>query len=101
MNNYLISYDISNDRIRQKIADLLTQKGCVRLQKSVHLAPAYEPKEIEMLKKALQPLLLKTDVKTDSVLCFAVPDDAMNAAWWAGNPDVWEKLKDPPLYNLL
>jgi len=101
MNTYLISYDVSNDRLRQKIADMLTQKGCVRLQKSVHLAPAFELKELEQLRQSLAALLGKTDANTDSVLCIAAPDDVLDNAWWAGKPDVWQKIKRPPLHNLL
>lgn len=101
MNNYLISYDISNDALRQKIAKYLTAQGCVRLQKSVHLAPKYEYKEIEQLKKNLHHLILKTDKHTDSIICLPVSDTDMDSAYWAGNREVWKKIKDPPLHNML
>jgi len=36
--NYLILYDIRNDKVRSYIAKYLLSKGCIRIQKSVYLA---------------------------------------------------------------
>ncbi len=71
------------------------------LQKSVHVAPKYQTKELEQLKKALQPLLNQLDPSTDSVLCLTAPDTDMAKAYWHGNADTWKSIVDPPLYDLL
>lgn len=39
MTSYLISYDIGDDRLREKVAALLQREGCTRIQKSVFFAP--------------------------------------------------------------
>ncbi|MDG1432883.1 MAG: CRISPR-associated endonuclease Cas2 [Saprospiraceae bacterium] len=36
--NYLIMYDITEDKVRYQISKYLEKKGCVRIQKSVFLA---------------------------------------------------------------
>lgn len=36
--NYLILYDIENNKVRKMIADFLLKNGCVRIQKSVFMA---------------------------------------------------------------
>ncbi|QQS31221.1 MAG: CRISPR-associated endonuclease Cas2 [Sphingobacteriales bacterium] len=101
MNNYIISYDISNDKLRQKISKLLTQKGCSRLQKSVHLAPKFSVKELEQLKNALQPLMSMLDPVSDSVMCITAPDSDMEKAYWHGSVETWKSITEPPLFDIL
>ena len=36
--NYIILYDIEDDKVRKLVAKYLLQKGCVRIQKSVFMA---------------------------------------------------------------
>lgn len=50
--NYLILYDIENDKVRSLTAKFLLQKGCIRIQKSVFLAHSTH-KKFDEIKKTL------------------------------------------------
>ena len=39
--NYILTYDISNNRIRRKVSELLIDRGFVRVQRSVFIAVSY------------------------------------------------------------
>lgn len=60
---YIISYDISKDRTRTKVADLLVKYG-IRLQYSVFRCRLTN-NELKALEKEIAKLI---DLKTDSVL---------------------------------
>ena len=42
--NYLVSYDMSNNKNRKKISDYLLEKGFLRIQKSVFLGEIVKTK---------------------------------------------------------
>ena len=42
--NYLILYDITDNKVRRLVARYLKQQGCVRIQKSVFMASTSHPK---------------------------------------------------------
>jgi len=46
--NYLILYDIEDDKVRRLVAKYLKQKGCIRIQKSVFMANTSNEKFIEI-----------------------------------------------------
>lgn len=65
--NYLITYDISADTLRTKLATLLLQNACDRLQKSVFLAPSFKKSEWIAFQHALNALLHEKLSEEDSV----------------------------------
>ena len=93
MSHYLISYDISNDRLRTKLANLLLQHGCERLQRSVFLAAHMALEDLNRLKEAVYSLFLQyTDqLIRPSVLCFPLKNRRTAQLVWAG--DVGELQK--------
>lgn len=94
MNNYLISYDISDNRLRLKASKLLERKGCVRLQKSVFLAPNYHLKELQTLRHELAFALRLQAGSEDSLLCVAIGKiDPKDMIWQGDNPVLQEALK--------
>jgi CRISPR-associated endonuclease Cas2 len=46
--NYLILYDIEDNKVRRLVAKYLEQKGCIRIQKSVFMANTTNEKFIEI-----------------------------------------------------
>jgi len=42
--NYLIMYDIENDKVRRLVSKYLEKQGCLRIQKSVFMANTDHPK---------------------------------------------------------
>ncbi|MGB0864540.1 MAG: CRISPR-associated endonuclease Cas2 [Saprospiraceae bacterium] len=87
---YLLSYDISNDKLRLKVSMHLLASGCIRLQKSVFIAPNYKSKEFFLLKKQVLKLIndhQKTD--NDSFLCFKITPKQLPDIWWqTPNPKI-------------
>jgi len=53
--NYMILYDIENNKIRKLIADFLIKNGCVRVQKSVFMSNS-EHEKFEMIHKTLKDI---------------------------------------------
>jgi CRISPR-associated endonuclease Cas2 len=50
--NYLIMYDISDNKVRTQIANFLIREGCIRIQKSVYLVRS-ENKKFDEIYAAL------------------------------------------------
>lgn len=90
---YLISYDIENDRLRDKIAKRLLASGCARLQKSVFAGP------VDAVTFAALRRWLQQHVKAagDSVFILDVGPETLRRAEWIGAPAPdWNLAADPP-----
>lgn len=97
MTNYLISYDISDNRLRTKIAKILKANACRRLQKSVFLTPAFKQAEIQSLEAKLRQILTTGKATaTDSILCWPASDLQLSKMLWAGDVVLFEKLLSDP-----
>lgn len=68
MMNYLVSYDISKDSLRTRIGDRLIADGLDRIQKSVYLGIINMEVKEQLLKWLKNEIILKGDLKTDSVI---------------------------------
>ena len=80
---YVLTYDISNDKLRLKVSKHLLVSGCFRLQKSVFVAPNYTNKELKLLKKTVMNLLNCSEKRdTDSFLCFRITPKQLPNIWW-------------------
>jgi len=64
--NYLIMYDIENDKVRTRISKYLEKKGCVRIQKSIFLVNT-ESKEFNEIHETLVEVQSYYD-NSDSIL---------------------------------
>lgn len=83
--NYFISYDISDDRQRDRAARLLGERGCKRVQKSVFLAPHFQAREIRELQALLNRQLTPHLGPEDSILCIPVERDLLDGMVWHGD----------------
>nr|WP_241634529.1 CRISPR-associated endonuclease Cas2 [Fusobacterium gastrosuis] len=68
--NYLISYDIGNDKRRKAVSDFLIEKGFIRIQKSVFLGKNVYYKIKNMLEY-IQNILNKDE---DNLFCLSFND---------------------------
>jgi CRISPR-associated endonuclease Cas2 len=66
--NYLVSYDISKDSLRTRVGDRLIADGLDRIQKSVYLGVVSEEVKVELIKWLKNEILMKGDIKTDTVI---------------------------------
>lgn len=66
--NYILAYDIHNDRTRKKISDLLIDKGFIRVQRSVFIGEISK----HSLEKIIAMINVQLEIKIDSLLCFPI-----------------------------
>lgn len=88
MTNYLISYDIQRNGLRQKIAKILLAAGCVRIQKSVYLAPKFHIDEIRALEQKIRLRFGTSWRLQDSLFCLPISREALDEMTWQGS-EAW------------
>lgn len=66
--NYILTYDICNDKVRRRISELLINKGFIRVQRSVFIGEISENK----IEKILGEINVQLEIKTDSLLCLSI-----------------------------
>ncbi|WP_291256107.1 CRISPR-associated endonuclease Cas2 [Fusobacterium sp.] len=66
--NYMVSYDVSNDKIRRLISDYLKNIGFIRIQKSVFLGEV----KLEIYEKMTKEIDALIDKKSDSICCIPI-----------------------------
>ncbi|MCH7411431.1 CRISPR-associated endonuclease Cas2 [Belliella sp. DSM 111904] len=92
--NYLIMYDIQNNKVRTLVAKYLLKNGCVRVQKSVFLVHS-DHKKFEEIK---QTLIEINDVYENQDSIILVPlniSDARSMKLIGQNVNI-EQIIDPP-----
>jgi CRISPR-associated endonuclease Cas2 len=93
--NYFLAYDITDDRLRKKIADCMLRYGAYRIQYSLFLAPKFSPAELSKLQMALQRLLANAKTTpTDSIVCLPVEKDAWPKLVWMGQGENIKKITE-------
>ncbi len=86
MTSYFLSYDISSDRLRNRLAKTLEKHGCKRIQKSLFLAPNFEPRELQRLRDDCTRTLKHRDPGV-SLLCIPATRQYLSELVWAGEED--------------
>ena len=66
--NYMVSYDVSNDKIRRLVSDYLKNVGFVRIQKSVFLGEV----KLEIYEKMTKYIDTLINKKSDSICCIPI-----------------------------
>ena len=95
MTSYIISYDIGDDRLREKVAAFLQREGCSRVQKSVFFAPQFRIKELRALQAGLHALVNGKLAENDSVISVPVAKKYLSGLLWEGeSPGLEGALKD-------
>ena len=92
--NYLLSYDISNDKSRKRVSDYLIEKGFLRIQNSVFLGEIH----ITKIDDILENIFLIVDEDEDSIFCVPInKEDYENIFNFGKNKD-YNLYKDEVLY---
>lgn len=92
--NYLIMYDIENNKVRKLVAKYLLKNGCIRVQKSVFLVHS-DHKKFEEIKETLIAI---NDVYENEDSIILVPlniSDARSMKLIGKNVNI-EQIIDPP-----
>lgn len=82
---YIICYDITDNKLRLKIAKRLERAGCLRLQKSVFVAPDFDAKRLAILRGGIKRLLPTTLLPDESIIVIPIEKDNTGEMLWAGN----------------
>lgn len=99
---YLFSYDITDDRLRLRVSKCLLRYGCVRVQKSVFIAPNFTLRELGVLRSALGRILRGRVLDTsEGLLCVPIERDNVTDAVWFGDNTVWQALNKKILSKIL
>lgn len=69
--NYMVSYDISNNRVRKLVSDYLINKGFIRIQKSVFLGEV----KIEIYKNIIVYIENIIDKESDNICSIPISKD--------------------------
>ena len=89
---FFISYDISDNRLRTRLAKLLLRLGCHRVQKSVYIAIGFSPKERGDLTAEVRRLLQGKATATDSVLYIPVEKNHLDDLLIEGDSAAWRAV---------
>lgn len=98
MTSFFLSYDISDDRLRIRLSKLLERHGCKRLQKSVFLAPDFEPREMTALRAGCLRLLQQAQ-PSDSLLCIPATRQYMDDLVWLGQKEKLSSALEELLFD--
>jgi CRISPR-associated endonuclease Cas2 len=97
--NYLISYDVSKPRLRDKICKCLERNACKRIQKSVFLAIDMPSKIKLRLINELQALAEMSEAdKTLHILFVPIDEEAIRKIESIGENILWEKANENPKF---
>lgn len=77
---YIISYDISNGKIRKEFSDFLKSEGFIRIQKSVFLGKINK----KYMYKSLRTWTEKLDKVEDSIIIFPICEVDFEESYFLG-----------------
>jgi CRISPR-associated endonuclease Cas2 len=99
---YLICYDITDNKLRLKISKRLEKAGCVRLQKSVFLAPNFDAKRLQILRGGINSIMRYVVALTpeESLLVIPIEKDNTVDIVWVGNAQPLMDTLKKYLYKL-
>ena len=98
---YLICYDISDNNLRTRLAKRLDRAGCLRLQKSVFIAPDFDARRLKILRGGIAKILPPTLALEESLIVFPIEKDNLTHPIWAGNSSKIEKILEKALFKIL
>ena len=98
---YLICYDITDDHLRTKLAKRLEKAGCIRLQKSVFLAPHFDARRLNILRGGIINLLPTSLSPDESVITIPIEKDNLSDIVWAGDATQLHIKLQKHLFKLL
>jgi CRISPR-associated endonuclease Cas2 len=100
--NYLISYDIGDDKVRTRLHKLLLVQNCKPLQRSVFVLLKADPTHKKRVKDAIQKLLLKyPNQAKDSIIWLALHNKSLDEAVLWGDGEALKTAQHTVLFKLL
>lgn len=92
--NYILTYDISNNRIRRIVSELLIDSGFIRVQRSVFIGEILGSK-IENILKSINSQI---EIDTDSLLCMPINKEEYLRCYKYGYIPDYDLYKNTVLY---
>lgn len=72
----LICYDIHEDKIRHKVADMLLKYGCLRLQRSVFVGRQKE-EDFYVMKEKIEVIMAKAEDTSNTIYYIIVSQEML------------------------
>jgi CRISPR-associated endonuclease Cas2 len=95
--NYLISYDVSKPRLRDKICKCLERNACKRIQKSVFLAIDMPAKiKLKILSELKVISGMSATDETLHILFVPIDEEAIKKIESIGESVLWEEANENP-----
>lgn len=76
--DYFLCYDISDNKLRRRVAKYLEKAGLHRVQKSIFFAKAYQPKQIQHIANKIASIAQEDEYYADSILLIPIEKDQLN-----------------------
>lgn len=92
--NYILTYDISNNKIRKIVSDLLIDSGFTRVQRSVFIGEILGSK-IENILKVINNQI---EVNKDSLLCMPINKEEYLRCYKYGDIPDYDIYRNSVLY---
>lgn len=92
--NYILTYDISNNKIRRIVSELLIDSGFIRVQRSVFIGEILGSK-IENILKSINSQI---EIDTDSLLCMPINKEEYLRCYKYGYIPDYDLYKNTVLY---
>lgn len=92
--NYILTYDISNNKIRKIVSELLIDSGFIRVQRSVFIGEIFSNR----IEKILDEINLHLEGKTDSLLCMPINKEEYLRCYRYGDIPNYNLYKENVLY---
>jgi len=89
--DYLFCYDVSDNKLRKRLAKLLQRFGCSRVQKSVFFGSGLNQKQVGRLLEIAESIFGQAPQCPDQLIAVPLPADVVPKVEVAGNADNWTK----------
>ena len=90
--NYFLCYDISDNKIRRRIAKYLEKAGLHRVQKSIFFGKAYKPQQMLKIAQKISEIMGEDDYFDDSILLIPIDQTALKGVTIYGENPLLKRL---------
>lgn len=92
--NYILTYDITNNKTRRKISELLLDRGFIRVQRSVFIGEIFGNK----IEAILNEIDKQLEIKSDSLLCMPINKEEYLRCYKYGYIPDYDMYKNSVIY---
>lgn len=92
--NYIMAYDIINNKSRKLVSDFLIDKGFIRVQRSVFIGEA----KLKAMDKIMEKIYSLTDEEEDNIMCVPISKEEYDRIILYGNVNNFKIYEEDVIY---